>query len=302
MRHLSLLLVILLATPLFAAKPAADLPRVVASTNILLDFVEHVGGDLVAADSLVPPGVDLHTFSPTPQDIAKLRDADLVVVNGLHLEGWIDEAIENSGFSGRIVVASNGIDVLAGSCEAHDHDHDHHHHATDPHAWLSPRNAMVYVKNISSALAELHAEAAEDYEANAALYNGQLRILDSWIKRQSAQIPAERRVLVTDHDAFAYFAQAYGFETHSVVGLSTTEEPSAKDLAQVVDTIRARDVGAVFVESAEASRLIERAAEEAGVSVAGPLYVGSLDPPGGLADTYIAMQRHNLRTIVRNLK
>ena len=312
MKILNLVLALLLMAGGARAQDSAPL-KVVTSNSVLADFVAQAGAVHVQVTPLVPPGMDMHSYEPSPAEVRTLQQADLVVVNGLGLEGWMEKVIANSGYTGRVVLASEGVEALlieAGEQEAHDHDHDHdhaghehHHHEpgeADPHAWLDPSQAAVYMRNIQTALAEARPDAAKDFEAWGELYVAHLRVLDSWIKRQVSALPRERRVLVTDHDAFRYFARAYGFETLSLSGVSRLDEPSAQQFAALIEHLREHGVSAVFSESAANEKMLGRLASEAGVAMGGQLAVEGL-AAGTARPTYIEMMKVNVRIIVSGL-
>lgn len=278
--------------------------RVVTTTAILADMVANVGMDLVEVDCLVPPGANLHNFSPTPGDMARLTAADLIVVNGLGLEGWLEETIAHSGTEAPIVVASKSVEPLEAAHHHahHDHDHDHdHHHAIDPHAWMDVRRGMSYVEGIRDALAEADPAHASDYAAWADAYLAQLRVLDAWIRREVSAIPRERRVLITDHDAFRYFAEAYEFDSMSLTGTHMLTEASAKTLAEAVERMESQGVHVVFVESSGNRKVVQQIANEAGGRLGGELLVSgpaTSDEPFSYARLHLT----NVRLMVRCLK
>ncbi|MDK2972572.1 MAG: zinc/manganese transport system substrate-binding protein [Candidatus Sumerlaeota bacterium] len=281
--------------------------RVVASTGILADIARNVGGDRVEVVSLLPPGADLHSFQPSPRDVQQLANADVVVVNGLGLEAWLDEVIRHSGYAGKVVVATNGIVPLpANPGDGHDHGHDHgdehdHEHADDPHAWLAVANGIQYAENIRAALAEADPEGAADYAAWASLYTTQLKVLDSWIQREVARIPRERRILITDHNAFQYFGAAYGVEVVSLTGAHRLQEPSAQDVAALVSLMREKGVSHIFIEAAGNEKAMRQLAAESGAEIAGRLHTDGSTLESAML-TYIDLHRLNVRMIVRSLE
>jgi len=299
----SLLAVLLgLSNTSFADSVApASVIRVVCSTSIVEDLVRSVGGDRVQIVTLTPRGADHHTFEPSPAQVRDATEAKVFFYNGLGLDPWVPRFLDASGFGGMAVVVSKDVEPLDACDEHHDHDHDHHHHDTDPHAWMDVRNAIRYTQTIRDSLVAADAEYADAYRARADLAVAQLRALDGWIRRETARIPADRRLLVSDHDAFAYFAHAYGFETHTLRGVSTRVEPSAREAAQLIEWLRANEVRHVFLESGGNPRVLDRLAREAGARVSGRLHSGSLDEPGTPADTYIGMMRENVVLLTRTL-
>lgn len=287
-----------LSSPVRAAAPAT---KVVASFSILADMVREVGGPHVEVAALVGPESDAHVFEPTPRDALALRQAGVLVANGLGFEAWLPRLKKAAGFKGLEVVASQGLKarVLA----AHDrHGHDHHGHAgrghlhdshTDPHAWQDVANGIAYVRNIAAGLARADPAHAADYRVRAAAYAARLQALDARIRARLASIPVERRVVITAHDAFGYFAEAYGVRFLTAGGLSTGVEPSAADLAGLIRQIREQHASAVFLENIADPRLMERLARETGAAVGGRLHSDALSRPGTPGDSYAGMMEAN---------
>lgn len=282
-----------LSLAVFGAQASAEAKtlKVVASFTILADMARNVGGDKVEVTSLVGPNGDPHTFEPTPTDAKTLRDADVVLVNGLGLEGWMDRLIAASGYKGRPVVASDGIRTLK-------MDEDGKM-VLDPHAWNSAANGTVYVQDIQKALAAADPEDAKTFAANAEAYEAKLAALDAEAKKDVAALPAGRRKILTTHDALGYFARAYGVQILSPLGISTEQEPSAKAMAALIEQIRREHIKTYFLENSNDPRLIGQIARATGAQPGGELYVESLSKPDGPAATYLAMFRHNLDLIVK---
>lgn len=275
------------------AAPAQEKLKVVATFSILADFVKSVGGDRVAVHSLVPPNGDVHVYQPTPADAKIVADAKVVVVNGLGYEGWLGRLIRASATKLKPVVASQGVKLLRSA----GHGHDHGHGQFDPHAWQSVANAKVYVANIRNALIAADPAGKAAYEANAAAYLAKLDELEREVREAVARIPPERRRIVTNHSAFAYFADAYGLEMLAPQGVSTETQPSAKEIAALIRQIKARKIGGVFMENITDPRLIERIGKETGARIGGVLYSDALSGPDGPAPTYIDLIRHNIRSL-----
>lgn len=325
----SLTLLLSAAALTLSSTARAEAPmNVVASFSILGDMVEEVGGEHVDVTTLVGPDGDAHVFSPSPTDARAVGEADLFVVNGLHFEGWLDRLVEASGYDGPIVVASQGIDALSFDEErtahdhgheghghdhdtGHDHDHDHDHshgdgHAghdhgpEDPHAWQDLQNGKQYVENIRDALVEADPAHAADYRDNAGQYIEAIDALDAKVHQRIGEIPEANRVLITNHDAFGYFANAYGLDVLSPVGLSTAAEPSAADMAKLIEQIQKRDVKALFLENMTSPALLEQLADETGVAIGGTLYAGALASDGE-ASTYLGMFKHNVDKLTQAL-
>ncbi len=282
-----------------AARAEADPLRVVATFSILGDLAAQVGGDRVAVTTLVKPDADAHGYAPAPSDAKTLAAADLVVVNGLGLEGWIDRLIRASGTKAPVVVASKGIKPIE---EADDHGHGHaHDHHTDPHAWQSIANAKVYVANIRDGLVKRDPAHAAEYETRAKAYLADLDALEAEVRATIAKIPPARRRIITTHDAFGYFTAAYGLTFIAPQGVSTDSEASPRDVARIVRQIRAEKIPAVFLETIADPRLMEQIARESGAAVGGKVYSDALSGPTGPAPTYVMMMRNNLAAFAKAL-
>jgi len=269
--------------------------KVVATFSILGDIVRNVGGERTEVTTLVGPNGDAHVYSPTPADGRRLTEAKVVVTNGLRFEGWIDRLMKSSGTKAAVVEAARGVKPLKGEEDGHGHDHGHGHGGLDPHAWQSVANAKIYVANIRDALVAADPAGKAAYEANAASYLERLDALDREIRDMVARIPADRRRIITSHDAFRYFDDAYGIEFVSPQGVSTDAEASAKDVARIIQQIRREKIKAVFVENVSDPRLMERIAKETGARIGDRVYSDALSDENGPAGTYIDMMRHNIR-------
>ncbi len=303
---MAMAVVVLMMLSACAGGPAArgDKLRVVATTTIVGDVVAQVGGDVIALTVLLPAGADPHTFDPSPQDMAKVADADIIFANGAGLEAFLERLLENAGGDAEVIHVSEGLTFIEPEHhEAEPVGDEHHHEGVDPHTWTDPNNVLRWVDNIEAALVRRDPAHAAVYRENAEAYRAQLRDLDAWVREQVATIPPENRKLVTDHETFAYFAQRYGFEQIGAVvpGYSTAAQPSARDLADLEDRIRAYDVKAVFVGSTVNPALAQRVAEDTDTTLVF-LYTGSLTAPGGEADSYLRYVRYNVGAIVEGLK
>jgi zinc/manganese transport system substrate-binding protein len=285
----------LAASALPAAAQSTEKLKVVASFSILGDMVRNVGGERIELVTLVGPNGDAHVYSPTPADGRRLTEAKVVFTNGLKFEGWIDRLIKSSGTKAARVEAAQGVKPLKGEEGGHGHGHHHDHGGADPHAWQSIGNAKTYVANIRDALIAADAAGKEAYEANAGAYLKRLDELEAEVKSLVASIPAERRRIITSHDAFRYFEAAYGIDFVSPQGVSTESEASAKDVARIIQQIRRDRIVAVFVENVSDARLMERIAKETGAKIGDRVYSDALSEPNGPAGTYIDMMRHNIR-------
>ena len=275
---------------------------VVATISVVQDLVEQVGGDRVEVSTIVPVGGSPETFQPKPSDAGTISEAQVVFENGLGLEAWLDDLLESAGEDGQIVVElSHGLEPLdAGEHEEEEHADEHGHAEGNPHFWLDVANAEHYVKEIRDTLAEVDPEGAKEYRENAREYLERLEKLDGYVEERTATIPEDRRKLVTFHDAFPYFAEAYGFEMVGVVLQNPDAEPSSREVAEVVSTIEEERVPAVFTEPQFSSGLADTIAQEADVEVY-ELYTDTLveDEAG---NTYEAMMRTNTDRIVGALR
>lgn len=271
-------------SPAHAASPEPF--RVVTSISILGDMIRNVGGDHVATTVLIGPDADAHAFEPTPAAAKALAQADLVVANGLGLEGWLDRLIAAAGYRGKVVVASDGVKTREFDEEGRT--------VTDPHAWQDLANGRRYVQNIEQALATADPAHAQEYAANAHAYLEQLAATDAWVRSELDKVPPAERKVVSSHDAFGYFAAAYDVEFIAPQGISEDAEPSAADMKRLIDEIRDEHIKVLFLENALSPRLIEQIGRETGATVGGTLYADALSLPGGPADSYLAMFRHNV--------
>jgi zinc/manganese transport system substrate-binding protein len=291
---------------------AAEPVKAVASFSILADMVRNVGGDRVEVTELVGPDGDAHEFNPTPADAKKLARADIFFVNGLGFEGWMERLETSSGFKGATVVASTGVtprtmqeehgDHVSGDDhdaghEEHAEEHDHDHGDMDPHAWQDLANGEIYVANIRDGLIAADPGGKAIYEANAEKYLAALKAEDAAVKTALGALPQSRRRIITSHDAFGYFGDAYGLEILAPEGVSTASEPSAKDVATIIRQIRKDQIPAVFLENVTNAKILEQIATESGAKIGGTLYSDALSGPDGPAPTYLDMFRHNVGTL-----
>jgi len=295
--------------PTQTSQPSATL-KVVATTTLVGDVVQQVGGDLIDLTTLLTPGIDPHTFQPTPQDVASLTAAQVIFANGAGLEEFLESLADSAGVADRVVHLDEGIELISSHAEEHEGEHhheegeDHHHHAGgDPHLWTDPNNVILWTQTIASKLSALDPAHASVYAKNAEQYTRQLHELDGWIRQQVAEIPEDQRVIVTDHLLFAYFAERYGFHQAGAIipGYSTAAEPSAQELAALEDAIRQLGVKAILVGNTVNPSLAQRVAEDTGTRLVF-IYTGSLSAPGGEADSYIQYIRYNVSAIVEALK
>jgi zinc/manganese transport system substrate-binding protein len=277
------------AAPLRAQDRVPDRLNVVASFSILDDFVRNVGGERVSVTALVGPDGDVHVYTPAPADAKKIADAKLLVINGLGLEGWLPRLLQASGSKAPIVTATKDIAPLKLGSDA------------DPHAWQSVANAKIYVANIRNALVAADPADAEVFRAKAENYLSKLDALDREVRAAIAQIPQNRRKVISTHNAFGYFAAHYGIDFIAPLGVSTESEVSARDIADIVTQIKASGIPAVFLENISDDRLMRRISAETGAKVGGTLYSDALTGEKGEAPTYIDMVRHNIKALTSAL-
>lgn len=299
--------------------------RIVTTTAVLADVTRQLSGDLAVVTSLMPAGADLHTFEPSAESVKQLATADMVIVNGLGLEGWLDKVIANSGYLGPVVVAADGVEPITSEgvvdvghghdhdardpgvmadthTHDHDHDHDHDHGGVDPHAWTDVMAVAQYAKNIREALTKADAYNRAEYEARGEVYAAQLKVLHNFILRETSKLTPEQRILVMDHDAMAYFARRYGFTVRTLRGASTREEADAYHFGELGDFMRQYKVRSVYVESSANPRLVAALTRETGARVGDPLLVHSPAPAGEVGDDYIEMMMLNVMRIARGAR
>ena len=279
---------------------------VVATFSILGDMVERIGGEHIALTTLVGPEGDTHVYQPTPKAARSVAEADLLFMNGLEFEGWLERLAEAASFDGAMVVATTGVSPIAFE-EHEDDDHDEHdehdehaghdHGTFDPHAWQSLDNAVIYANNIAAGLAQADPANASEYYTNRAAFVAEIVALKSDIDAMMAALPADKRTVVTPHDAFGYFAEAYDLTFEAPQGMSTESEVSAADVAALITQIRRESISAVFIESITDNRMMEQIANETGATIGGTLYSDALSGETGPASTYLDMMRHNATTL-----
>jgi zinc/manganese transport system substrate-binding protein len=282
-----------------AALPALgqQKPKVVASFTILADLVATIGGDRIELVTLVGADRDAHTYEPTTRDSRAVAAAQVLVTNGLDFEPWADRLAKAAPFRGKRVVATADVPrerYLAG-------EHHGQGSGTDPHMWQDVALGRRYVAAIARGLAEADPAGAPDYRQRAEAYDKRLADLDAWVRQQIDTVPAAKRRVITGHDAFHYFARAYGVTFRAPQGLSTAQEASARDVATLIQQIRREGIRAIFIENMSNPKLIEQVAREAGGVVGPALFVDALSPRGGPADTYEKMFRHNVTALVAGM-
>lgn len=267
-------------------------PKLVATINILADMASKVAGDAMDVQSLLPSGTDPHTYEPRPLDAALLAEADVIVTNGLHLEGWMDKLIQSAGGNARILVASKMVEPIRASDYAN---------SFDPHAWMSFPNAIRYVRELEKGLSLLYPQLQPYFAENAARYMAEISKADAGIRAFLSKIPPGSRYIITSHDAFRYFAREYGFQVASVLGTSTDADVSLKDINDLIHIIGENKVPAMFVEVALNPKILQQLALDLNVRIGGSLYTDSFGPPGSGADSYLKMMQYNASVLVSAL-
>jgi len=280
--------------------------KVLATESFLADIAQNVAGARLKVETLIPLGVDPHAFEPTPADVRRVADSQVLIANGAGLEEFLEKLLANAGGKRLVVEAAEGLKSRTAQPgeEGETQDASAHHHEGDPHFWLDPNNVIRYVENIRDGLSQADPAGAATYRANADAYIAQLKELDRWIAEQVQAIPPERRLLVTNHESFGYFADRYGFKIVGTImpSVSTGAAPSAQQLAALVNQIKSAKVKAIFLETGTNPQLAKQIAQETGVLVVTELYTHSLTEAKGLAPTYLMMMKYNVQAIVNALK
>ncbi|MET2827388.1 zinc ABC transporter substrate-binding protein AztC [Mesorhizobium shangrilense] len=277
--------------------------KVVASFTVIADFARNVGGDRIKVTTIVGPDGDAHVYEPSPADAVAMAGADVVLVNGLHFEGFLQRLVDASATKASIITLTNGVTPInfkpefADADAAEGADTNGGKAVIDPHAFQSIANAKIYVKNIADAFCAADSDGCISYQTNAAAYSKRLDAVEGEVKAAIASIPEAKRVVITSHDAFGYFEHAYGLTFLAPQGVSTDSEPSAADVAKLVTQVKQDKAAAIFVENITNPRLIEQIASETGIKVGGTLYSDALSQPDGPASTYIDMMHNNITQI-----
>ena len=294
LRWLIALAALLLASP----ATAADRITVVATFSVIADMLANVGGDRIDIRTIVGAGGDCELYQPTPADVATIASARAVFINDLNeeFEPWLEPLLKQARFKGTKVVVSRNVRTLTAE-EEHPVSGRQLPTAIDQHAWLDPRNGVVYVHNIAAALERLDPADAAEYRARAATYTKQIQVVDNWAREEIASVPAEKRRALASHDSLQYIANAYGITLLAVNGWTNRTEPSAAELAKLAQQIRATRVKALFLDSITDPRAMQRIAGETGAVIGGTLYGDALSAAPGEADSYIEMLRHDVSTL-----
>jgi zinc/manganese transport system substrate-binding protein len=270
--------------------------KVLATETFLGDIAQNVAGNRLKIETLLPVTVDPHEFQPVPQDVIKISQSQVLIINGVGYESWLSNQLENSGGQRLVIVATEGLTPNP--------DPSGEHIDGDPHMWMNPLNVVHYVENIRDGLIKADPDGKDTYSTNAEAYIASLKDLDSWVKNEVSQLPANKRLLVTNHDALGYFAQAYGFTVIGAIIPSVTDDAStsAKEMGELINTIKSKGVPAIFLDISENPELAQQVAAESGAKVVTDLYVETLSAPDGPAPTYIEMIKHDVTVIVNALK
>ncbi len=289
MKRLAIIMVCALVatTSIHAAKP-----HVLASASIFEDMAKNIGGDLITLDKIVPVGADPHLYDPIPSDVDKVLKADLILINGLTFEGWISKLVDNSGTKAKSILITEGVKTI----RSQDYEN-----ATDPHAWMTVSNAKIYAQNIYNALIAEDPENSAQYKSNLDTYQKELDELEGFIRNAVAEIPEEKRVVITSHDAFNYYGKEYGLRLEAIQGISTESEAQTSDVMRVSKVIRDLKIPSVFVESTINPKMLKQIATDNGATIGGELFADSLGEPDSEAGTYIGMMRYNTKTISAGL-
>jgi len=287
----SLIIVSLSCFGIFAFSQNGDYSKinVVSSASIFQDMAKEIGGDYIHSQCIVPIGGDPHIYEPKPSDVTLLKEADIILINGLTFEGWIYKIIENSGTNAKVVLITEGIQPIQSTT---------YHNASDPHAWMDATNGLVYASNIKKAIVDVLPEAADEIQKRYYKYISDLIDLDKYIVNRINEIPAEKRVLITSHDAFAYYGKRYGLQLNALKGISTEAETQTSDMVRIAEAIKQSGVPAIFIESTINPKVIQQIATDNGVKVGGELFADSIGDEDSDAPTYLTMLKHNTDVIV----
>lgn len=307
-RLLPLIACLVLPGALYAADPI----RVSTFSTVLTEVAQQVGGDRVAVTGHIKPGIDPHDFEPKPIDLKTVSQSQLVLLSAKHMEGYVNKLKEATGGKNRVVEVGDQFPSLKMK-DDHDHDHDHahakggkaddHDHdelVEDPHWWHSVANVKRAAKIVRDELGKLSPDDQATFKKNTDKYLASLDSLQSWVKTKVAELPRDRRKLVTSHDAFQYFAKENGFTIYAIEGVSSSDQPSSKKVAEIIAAIKTQGVKAVFPESIENPKVLTEITRETGAKIGGELYADGLGD--GEAATYTGMVKHNVTTIVDALK
>lgn len=285
--------------------------KIVTSFSILADITRNIAQDKAEINTIIGRNSDAHAFEPTPKSVKQLAAADLLIINGLDFEPWLDRLKQAAGFQAKELIATNGLDLLHLNNNHNidlkhhhkdDHENNHHHGDIDPHAWQSLANAEKYTQNISAALIAIDPDNSDFYQTNANAYIAKIRELDKYIRTELNAVADDKKVVLTSHDSFGYFGREYDINFISITGLSSTAEPSAKRIANISRTIQEQHVAAMFLESMINNSILQQISRETGSNIGGTLYSDALASDDSLASTYLGMMKWNSEQIINSLK
>jgi len=290
MRLLSLLFIIILSVNTHAQEAKL---KVLSSASMIHDMVKNIGGDAIENKLIVPIGGDPHLYEPTPRDAQKVSAADLIFVNGLTFEGWIIELIKNSGTKATLDTVTNQIKPIGSTV---------YENSYDPHAWMDVSKGLKYITSIKNSLVKHDPKNAALYESNYKAYYNKLEELDKYITRRIQEIPSDKRVLITTHDAFSYYGKKYGLRLEAIVGISTEAEAQTSDIQRIIKSIKDSGVPAIFIESTIDPKQMKQIAKDNKVTIGGELFADSIGGEDTNANSYYDMLKHNTDVIVSALK
>ena len=284
--------ILFFAFALFLNLSFAQKPKIVATASMIADMARNIAGDKMEIDCIVPIGGDPHLHEPTPRDAMLVSNAQLILMNGLTFEGWLNELVENSGTKAESILVTKGIKAVESLS---------YENSADPHAWMDASNGLIYIKNIKDAFVKLDPENADVYEANYLAYRSKLEELDRFIMEKIQSIPEEKRILITSHDAFQYYGRRYGIQLEAILGTSTDADVQTSDIMRINKVIRENKVPAVFVESTINPKLLQQLAKDNDIEIGGELYADSIGDKDSPAPSYYDMLKYNTLTIVNAL-
>ncbi len=267
-------------------------PLIVASASIMADMAENLVGDLAEVQTIVPIGGDPHIYEPRPSDVQLCSRADLIVQNGLTFEGWLKKLIDNSSTKAEIVVLTEGITAITSATYTN---------APDPHAWMNPRNGLIYIENLNRALQKLLPKDADIIQSNYEIYKKELELLDAYIAKRWLEVPKTQRLLITSHDAFQYYGRAYNIQVEAILGTSTDAQAQTSDIYRIDELIKKNHIPAVFIESTVNPKQLEMLAKSNKIKIGGKLYSDSIGVKGSKGDSYLNMLKANTDSIVEAL-
>ncbi|WP_454901081.1 iron ABC transporter substrate-binding protein AfeA [Aggregatibacter sp.] len=268
--------------------------KVVTTFTIIQDMAQNIAGDAATVESITKPGAEIHDYEPTPKDIVKAQSADLVLWNGLNLERWFEKFFQNVKDKPAVVV-TEGIEPMS----IHEGPYTGN---PNPHAWMSPSNALIYIENIKNALVKYDPQNKETYEKNAALYAQKIKELDKPLREKLAQVPEAQRWLVTSEGAFSYLTRDYGFKEAYLWPINAEQQGTPQQVRKVIETVKANNIPVVFSESTISPKPAKQVAKESGAKYGGVLYVDSLSNKNGPVPTYVDLLNTTVSTIVKGFE